>query len=48
LWSQFVHINMKTQKPETHSEELMARFRGLENPLPAETSFDERIEQLRS
>ena len=48
LWSNFVHINMKTQKPETHSEELMERFRPLENPLPAMVSFDERIEQLRS
>ncbi len=48
LWSQFVHINMKTQKPESHSGELMERFRTLENPLPAIISFDERVEQLRS
>src|SRR5688572_29773931 len=48
LWSSFVHINMKTQKPETHSRELMDTFRPLENPLPIALSFDERIEQLRS
>lgn len=48
LWSNFVHINMKTQKPERHSEELMEMFRPFENPLPQAISFDERIEQLRS
>lgn len=48
LWSQFVHINMKTQKPESHSEELMERFRTIENPFPAVISFDERVEQLRN
>jgi acyl-CoA thioester hydrolase len=47
LWSNFVHINMKTQKIETHSQELMERFRVFENPLPEMVSFDERVEQLR-
>ena len=47
LWSQFVHINMKTQKPETHSKELMDLFASFENPLPVPFSFEERIEQLR-
>ena len=48
LWSNFVHINMKTQKPEKHSQELMDKFRPLENPLLSAIGFDERIEQLRS
>ena len=48
LWSNFVHINMKTQKPESHSMDLMEIFRPFENPLPAPMSFDERIEQLRN
>lgn len=48
LWSTFVHINMKTQKPEKHSDELMALFKPFENPLPSPVSFDERVEQLRS
>ena len=48
LWSNFVHINMKTQKPETHSQELMNIFKPLENPLQREVSFDERIEELRN
>ena len=48
LWSNFVHINMKTQKPESHSKELMEMFLPLENLLPAAMSFDERVEQLRN
>ena len=48
LWSSFVHINMKTQKTETHSKELMDTFRALENPLAEVVSFDQRIEQLRT
>jgi YbgC/YbaW family acyl-CoA thioester hydrolase len=48
LWSNFVHINMKTQKPESHSKELMEVFLPFENPLSASISFDERVEQLRN
>lgn len=48
LWSNFVHINMKTQRPENHTKELMELFKPVENPLPSAMSFDERVEQLRS
>jgi YbgC/YbaW family acyl-CoA thioester hydrolase len=48
LWSNFVHINMKTQKPESHSQELIETFKPFENPLPQPMSFDERVEALRS
>jgi len=48
FWSNFVHINMKTQKPENHSKHLMELFTPFENPLPEPLSFDERVEQLRS
>jgi acyl-CoA thioester hydrolase len=48
LWSNFVHINMKTQRPENHSKELMELFKPVENPLASIVSFDERVEQLRS
>ena len=48
LWSNFVHINMKTQRPENHSKELMELFKPVENPLPSIMSFDERVEQLRT
>lgn len=47
LWSNFVHINMKTQRPENHSAQLMELFKPVENPLPSVMSFDERVEQLR-
>ena len=47
LWTSFVHVNLKTQKPERHSAELMELFKPLENPLPEKISFDERVEQLR-
>lgn len=48
LWSNFVHINMKTQRPESHSRELMELFKPLESPLSSAISFDERVEQLRT
>ena len=48
LWSSFVHINLKTQKPENHSAELMELFHPFENPLSTIVSFDERVEQLRN
>lgn len=47
LWVHFVHINMKTQKPEAHSQQLQELFRPFENPLPSVISFDERVEELR-
>ena len=48
LWSNFVHINMKTQRPENHSKELMEMFRSFENPLSSQKSFDERVDELRN
>jgi len=48
LWSNFVHINMKTQRPENHSNELIELFRPFEDVLSSEMNFDERVEQLRS
>lgn len=48
FWSNFVHINMKSQKPENHSKYLMELFKPYENPLPQPLSFDERVEQLKS
>ena len=48
LWSNFVHINMKTQKPESHSQELLTTFKPLEDPIDANIGFDERVDQLRN
>jgi thioesterase III len=47
LWTNFVHVNLKTQKAERHSPELMNLFKPFENPLPAGINFDERVEELR-
>ena len=48
LWSNFVHINMKTQKTENHSQELMNTFKRFEDPIDPTITFDERVAQLRS
>ena len=47
LWSEFVHVNLKTMRPESHSEALMTQFSPLENPLPVPVTFEERVEQAR-
>lgn len=47
LWSNFVHINMKTQRPADHPKHLMDLFKPLEKPLPEDLTFDERVEQLK-
>ena len=48
LWVQFVHVNIQTQKPESHSQLLLDLFKPFENPLTQAISFDERIEVLRA
>ena len=48
LWVNFVHINLKTQRPEPHPESLLALFRPFENPLPQPVPFEQRVEELRS
>lgn len=48
LWSNFVHINMKTQRPENHSQDLLNTFKPFEDPIDPDTGFDERINQLRN
>jgi hypothetical protein len=48
LWSTFVHINMKTKKTESHSQNLLDTFKPFENTIDANINFDERVEQLRN
>ncbi|HUQ65142.1 MAG TPA: acyl-CoA thioesterase [Flavitalea sp.] len=48
LWSNFVHINMKKQKPENHSHDLVNTFKPFEDPIDSNISFDERVIQLRN
>ncbi|MGZ8550473.1 MAG: acyl-CoA thioesterase [Chitinophagaceae bacterium] len=46
LWSRFAHFNLATQKSETHSPELMAKFKAFENSDIRIDSFERRIEEL--
>lgn len=48
MWTNLVHINIKIQKPEKHSQELHEKFRPYENPLDPNMNFDERVEHLRN
>ena len=48
MWTNLVHIHIKMQKPESHSQDLIDLFRPFENPLDTSLNFDERVEQLRN
>ncbi len=48
LWMNLVHINIKTQKPENHSQNLLDTFAPFINAIDDTVSFDERVNQLRS
>jgi YbgC/YbaW family acyl-CoA thioester hydrolase len=47
LWSNFVHVDLKTQKRIEHNESLMQQFGPLVQGLPHEIDFDERIAFVR-
>jgi len=47
MWTNLVHINIKTQKTQNHSQELLDKFHPFENPIDLNIGFDERVEQLR-
>ena len=48
MWMNLVHINIKTQKPENHSQNLLDTFAPFINAIDDTVSFDERVNQLRS
>jgi YbgC/YbaW family acyl-CoA thioester hydrolase len=48
LWTNFVHFNLKTQRRETHSAELMEAFSPYSMNLPADLAFEQRLEQIRA
>ena len=48
FWMHLVHINIKTQKTENHSQNLLDTFKPFEDPIDSNISFDERVNQLRS
>ncbi len=47
LWSTFVHFNLKTQRRERHSQDIMNAFIPYSIDLPESVLFEERIEQIR-
>jgi thioesterase-3 len=47
LWTTFVHFNLKTQRREIHSADLINAFQPYCTSLPASLSFELRLEQLR-
>ena len=47
MWTTLVHINIKAQKLEHHSQELLEKFKPFENEIDSRIGFDERVEQLR-
>jgi acyl-CoA thioester hydrolase len=47
MWAKLVHFNIKTQKSNRHSLELMNLFSEAHNPLENNPTFDERIKSLK-
>lgn len=33
MWTNLVHINIKTQKPQNHSQHLLGTFKPFEDPI---------------
>ena len=48
LWTTFTHYNFKTGKSELHASELMERFKPLEDALPEEISFENRVKEIKA
>ena len=47
IWCGFVHFNLLKQSREQHSEELMAFFKKINNPIDGISSFEQRIISLK-
>jgi len=43
MWSNLVHINIKTQKPENHSQNLLYIFKPFEDSIDTNITFDEGV-----
>lgn len=48
IWTTFTHYNFRTGKSEIHSQELVEKFKPLEDPLDREMSFEERVREVRA
>lgn len=47
MWAKLVHFDVKAQKSNKHSEELMTLFADMVYPTEAPLGFEERIRKLR-
>jgi acyl-CoA thioester hydrolase len=48
MWAKLVHFDLKTQRSQTHSEDLMHLFRQIVNPLDTDYGFEQRIAFLKT
>ena len=48
MWSVWVHFDLKTKKRAEHDAYLDGIFRPLENRLPDDISFDDRVLQIKN
>ncbi len=48
MWTNLVHINIKTQKPKNHSQHLLDVFKLFEDSINADISFDERVKPAKN
>lgn len=46
MWTKLIHFNLKTQKSQEHSPELMQLFEQVVYPSGESEEFDERVENL--
>lgn len=47
MWAKLVHFNIKTQKSQRHSLELLKLFNEAHYPLEKKQTFDERVKSLK-
>lgn len=47
MWAKLVHFDVKTQKSNKHSEDLITLFAEVVNPLEITNTFEERIKSLK-
>jgi acyl-CoA thioester hydrolase len=45
MWSDIVHVDLKTQRPAAHAPELMTLFSAVNSPI-AETDLNRRVKEL--
>lgn len=47
MWAKLVHFDVKAQKSNKHSEDLMELFAAINHPLETASTFEERVQALR-